>query len=74
MAIELQLGETLLKAIQRDPRNLSQIARAAGIHRGILTRFVNGDRRQLRLTTASRLCASLNLQLTPRRRPARKGA
>lgn len=62
------LAATLRRAIRDSGMTPYAVSRDAGVDRSILVRFVNGDR-GLTLTTASRLCDVLDLDL----RPARSG-
>lgn len=50
------------------------LAKAAGVDPSIVQRFMSGERNDLRLSTASLLCAALGLRLVPTaRRPSVRG-
>ena len=66
------LPDVIRARMGRDGRSLYALADACDIARGTLSRFVRGER-DLTLGTADRLCAALDLELRPTRRPKRKG-
>ena len=62
------LSEQLRDAIKRDGRSLYALAVDSGVDRGVLVRFMNGEREPT-LPTADRICRVLGLEL----RAARPG-
>jgi len=64
--IEGQLRE----AIRKTPMSLNELAAACSVDKGILSRFVRGER-TMTLTTAARVATILGVELQPRR-PSRK--
>ena len=60
--MKVDLAETIRRAIERDRRTLYRLAKDSGVNSAILGRFVKGER-DLRLETASKLCAILGLKL-----------
>ena len=56
-------GEELRQAISDCGLNLTQLARATGVHQGQLSRFLRAER-TLTLPAAAKLCAYLGLHLT----------
>ena len=62
--------EIIRHAIERDGRTRYQIAKASGVDKAVLGRFVRGER-GLNLDTADRLCRVLGIEL--RRVQRRKG-
>lgn len=63
------ISETLRKAILDTGLPLLQVAKATGVERASLSRFVRGER-TLRLDMADRLAAHFKLELRPKRRKA----
>ena len=61
------LAKTIRQAVRRDPRSMYGLARDAGVHYAALHRFVSGERPNIRIDTASKLCATLRLELKVRR-------
>lgn len=66
------LAADIRRAIRASGMTPYRIATDADVDRAIMTRFVNGDR-GLNLTTASKLCELLGLELRSVRRPGAKG-
>jgi len=64
----------LRKAIERDGRTWAAIARAGGLDKGMVSRFMHRER-TLTLETADQLCHGLavDVRLVPRRGKAKKG-
>ena len=60
-----KIEKQLLKAIEASGLTLTRLAEMAGVSEGIICRFVNG-KRGITLTTASRLCRVLGLELKPK--------
>jgi plasmid maintenance system antidote protein VapI len=67
----VDLAARIRRAIRESDLTPYRIATDADVDRAIMTRFVNGER-GLTLTTASRICEVLGLELRPARR-TRKG-
>ena len=65
------LTTALKSAIQTDGRTLAEIARAGGVDKGILSRFMR-DERTLTLGTANRVCAALGVDVRLVRRLVKK--
>ncbi len=57
------LAEQLRQAIKACGMTLSQLGKAAGVHKAQLSRFLRQER-TLTLTAATKLCAFLQLTLT----------
>ena len=57
------LAEQLRQAIKACGMTLSQLGKAAGVHKAQLSRFLRQER-TLTLTAATKLCAYLRLTLT----------
>lgn len=55
------LADALLDAIEHSPKSRYQLARETGIDAGTLSRFVNGSRTELRLSTIDKLMPALGL-------------
>jgi DNA-binding phage protein len=70
MRTQKTLSEQLRNAIRRDGRSLYALAVDSGVDRGVLVRFMNGDREPT-LPTADRICCVLGLELRPARREAK---
>ncbi len=68
---KVDLAADIRRAIRQSGLTPYRIATDADVDRAIMTRFVNGER-GLTLTTASRICEVLGLELRPVRR-TRKG-
>jgi transcriptional regulator with XRE-family HTH domain len=62
----------LKKAIYQDSRTPAAIARASGIDKGILSRFLR-DERDMTLSTADRVCGALGVDVRLVRRGKQKG-
>lgn len=58
----------LRRAIQGSPLTQYQLAKVSGIDKGILSRFIRGER-TITLTTAARLAEALGMELGPAVRP-----
>ena len=56
------LAAVIANAVHRDERSPYAISHAADIRPEVLTRFLNGER-DLKLATATKLCAVLGLEL-----------
>jgi transcriptional regulator with XRE-family HTH domain len=65
------LVEQLREAIRTSGRTLSELEEACGIGKDRLSRFVRGER-GIGLEAAERICAALNLRLTPAPKRARR--
>ncbi|MFM9962414.1 MAG: hypothetical protein ACKV2Q_14470 [Planctomycetaceae bacterium] len=63
-----KIATVLRTALAESPLPLASIARAAGVERSSLSRFL-AERSSLRLDKADRLAASLGFQLTQFSRP-----
>ncbi len=61
----------LRAAIKRDSRSQPVIAKAADVDKGILSRFVRGQR-SMTLDTADRVCAALGVECRLVRRRRKK--
>jgi plasmid maintenance system antidote protein VapI len=59
------IGETLRKAIVDSGLTSYALGKAAGVSSGMIDRFKRGER-DLRLSTAEKLCETLGLTLAPR--------
>ncbi len=59
------LIRTIRTAIERDPRSLYAIAKAAELPYSTVHRFATMERTELGLRTASALCDTLGLELKP---------
>jgi hypothetical protein len=57
------LAETLRTAIEKSGETVGAIARGSGVPRPVLHRFAHGERGNLTLATAEKLCAYLDLEL-----------
>lgn len=68
---KVDLAETIRREILDSGSTPSSIAADAGVDRGQMSRFVT-EKRGLNLTSASRLCEVLGLELRPVRRRATK--
>ena len=64
--------DTLRRAVERSGQSRYAIAKATGIDKAVLSRFVARGR-GLRSTNIDRLCAYLGLELTTKSGKARKG-
>ncbi len=58
----MDVKSALLQAVKRDPRSQYRLAKDAGIAVAMLQRFESGER-GINLSTASRLCEALGLEL-----------
>jgi len=65
--IEGQLREAVRKA----PMSLNELAAACGVDKGILSRFLRGER-SITLTTAARVATILGVELRPRRQSRKR--
>lgn len=66
-----QLAEAIRAAVVADGRSLYAISRAAGVAYQSAHPFIRGQREDIALSTADRLCAALGLELRPVNRKAR---
>ncbi|MFH0983386.1 MAG: helix-turn-helix transcriptional regulator [Planctomycetota bacterium] len=66
------MSSALRTAIERDGRSQPVIADAAGIDKGILSRFMRAER-SLTLTTADRVCDALAVDVRLVKRRVKKG-
>ena len=57
------VSDTLRRHIERDGRSQYALAEETGVNRGVLSRFVRGER-DIGMATADRLCRALGLKLT----------
>jgi DNA-binding Xre family transcriptional regulator len=56
------------KALKQERRTLYRLAKDAGLRYSTVHRFARGERLEINLTTASRLCMALGLELKPVKR------
>jgi len=61
----------LRRAIEKSPLTQYQLAKVSGINKGILSRFIRGER-TITLATAARLAEALDLELRPASKPERQ--
>ena len=71
MGMKADLGKAIREGMERSGLSLQELARQSGVAAGILSRFARGQR-DLRLETASKLCAILGLELRPKRPKKRR--
>jgi transcriptional regulator with XRE-family HTH domain len=64
------IEQQLRQAIEESPLSQYELAKVSGVNKGILSRFVRGER-TITLSTAARLAEALDLDLRPARQ-ARK--
>ena len=57
------VSDTLRRYIERDGRSQYALAEVTGVDRGVLSRFVRGER-DIGMTTGDKLCKALGLKLT----------
>lgn len=69
----MSISDQLREAIERSPETYYRIAKDAGIGWATLTRFVSGERPDIRIQTVDRLCDYFGLELRPKRKARRKG-
>jgi len=62
------IQEQLRRAIEESPVTQYRLAKVSGIDKGILSRFIRGER-TITLATAARLAEALDLELRPARQP-----
>jgi len=62
------IEDQLRRAIVESPITQYKLAQVSGIDKGILSRFIRGER-TITLTTAARLAEALDLELRPAMRP-----
>jgi len=62
------IQEQLRQAIEESPVTQYRLAKVSGIDKGILSRFIRGER-TITLATAARLAEALDLELRPARQP-----
>ena len=60
------IEKQLIEAIKASGLTLTRLAEIADVSEGMLSRFVNG-KRGVTLTTASKLCEVLGLELRPKK-------
>jgi predicted transcriptional regulator len=65
MPKKLDIAEQLRRAIIESKMSYADLFLATGINQSVISRFVAGER-DLRLSTAAKLCEYLQLHLTPR--------
>ena len=58
--------QTMQRAIRSDSRSLYQLAQSSGLPYATVNRFARGERTEITITTAARLCGVLGLELCPR--------
>ena len=63
-----ELAKVIRKAIQQDERSLYRIAIDAGLPYSTVHRFSVGEREDLILGTAWKICKALGLELRPKRK------
>jgi len=61
------IEQQLQAAIKRDGRTLYELQKASGVDRGVLSRFIAGER-TITLRTAGRIAKVLGLELKPNRK------
>ena len=61
------LTTTIQRAVRRDSRSLYRVACDANVHYAALHRFMSGERPNIRIDTAEKLCRTLRLELKARR-------
>ena len=62
------IQEQLRQAIEESPVTQYRLAKISGIDKGILSRFIRGER-TITLATAARLAEALDLELRPAGQP-----
>ena len=62
-----KLATAIRNAIERDPRSLYRLAKDCDLPYSTIHRFATGEREDLILGTAWRICESLGLELRPKR-------
>ena len=62
------IEDQLRRAIEESPVTQYKLAKISGIDKGILSRFIRGER-TITLTTAARLAEALDLELRPSEQP-----
>lgn len=62
-----ELTTTIRRAVRRDPRSMYRVACDAKVHYAALHRFMSGERPNIRIDTAEKLCRTLRLELKVRR-------
>ena len=70
MARYAAIGDAIRQAVKQDTRSPCAIASAAGVDRGVLSRYLRGER-DVTTETADKLCRVLGLELQLMR-PAHK--
>jgi len=68
------LATAIRKAIERDGRTRYRLSKDTGLPLSTTYRFASGERNEISLSTASRFCAVLGLELRPVRRSRRAKA
>lgn len=63
------LAQVIRDAIENDGRSLNAIAKAADVAYQSLHPFVRGQRDEIALSTADRICRVVGLELRPVKRP-----
>ncbi len=67
-----KLATAIRNAIEQDERSLYAIAKAAGVTYQTLHPFARGQREDITIGTADRLCKVLGLELLPIRKNAKR--
>ena len=65
------IEDQLRRAIEESPITQYALAKISGIDKGILSRFIRGER-TITLATAARLVEALDLELRPARQPNKR--
>lgn len=66
------LATTIRRATRRDPRSLYRVALVSTVNYAALHKSMSGERPGTRIDTALKLCATLQLELRPAGRKARR--
>lgn len=61
------LSTIIRRAVQHDPRSMYKLAQDATVDYATVHKFMSGERPGIRIDTASKLCATLRLELKVRR-------
>jgi DNA-binding Xre family transcriptional regulator len=64
----MPISKQLRAALKTRDVTLYRIAKDAEIDWGTLDRFISGERPNIRIDTVDKLCESLGLELTPKKR------
>ena len=58
------LADQIRQAVDQSEWSLNSIAKEAGVPQPVLHRFIHGDRDDIRLSTADKLCQLFGMKLT----------